>query len=70
MPGRVIAILAKAGDAVARGAPLLVMEAMKMEHTLKAPAAGTIARVLCALGEQVKEGAELLVLEDMAVTPK
>ena len=63
MPGRVIAILANEGDRVARGAPLIVMEAMKMEHTMKAPAAGTVTRILCKVGEQVKEGAELLALE-------
>jgi len=67
MPGRVIAILANEGDRVARGAPLIVMEAMKMEHTMKAPAAGTVTRILCKVGEQVKEGAELLALEDTPV---
>jgi 3-methylcrotonyl-CoA carboxylase alpha subunit len=40
------------------------MEAMKMEHTMKAPAAGIVERILCAVGEQVKEGAELLILAD------
>jgi 3-methylcrotonyl-CoA carboxylase alpha subunit len=63
MPGRIIAVLAKAGDAVARGAPLIVMEAMKMEHTITAPAAGVVEQVMCAIGEQVKEGAELLRLK-------
>jgi 3-methylcrotonyl-CoA carboxylase alpha subunit len=62
MPGRVLALLVTQGDAVARGAPLLIMEAMKMEHTLTAPADGRIEKVLCGVGEQVKEGAELLVL--------
>jgi 3-methylcrotonyl-CoA carboxylase alpha subunit len=64
MPGRVIAILAKEGDTVARGTPLIVMEAMKMEHTMNAPAPGMIARILCKVGEQIKEGTELLVLEN------
>jgi 3-methylcrotonyl-CoA carboxylase alpha subunit len=63
MPGRIIAILAKPGDTVVRGAPLIVMEAMKMEHTMTAPVAGRIARVLCSVGEQVKEGAELLAFD-------
>jgi 3-methylcrotonyl-CoA carboxylase alpha subunit len=36
------------------------MEAMKMEHTVVAPAAGMVERVMCAVGEQVKEGVELL----------
>jgi 3-methylcrotonyl-CoA carboxylase alpha subunit len=62
MPGRIIAVLAKAGDTVARGAPLIVMEAMKMEHTITAPGAGVIEKVMYANGEQVKEGAELLSL--------
>jgi 3-methylcrotonyl-CoA carboxylase alpha subunit len=60
MPGRVLAVMVKEGDKVARGAPLVVMEAMKMEHTVVAPAAGTVEKVLCGVGEQVKEGAELL----------
>jgi 3-methylcrotonyl-CoA carboxylase alpha subunit len=63
MPGRIIAVLVKAGDTVARGAPLVVMEAMKMEHTVTAPVAGTVERVECAVGEQVKEGVELLTFE-------
>jgi 3-methylcrotonyl-CoA carboxylase alpha subunit len=62
MPGRIIAVLAKAGDTVARGAPLIVMEAMKMEHTITAPGAGVIEKVMYANGEQVKEGVELLSL--------
>jgi 3-methylcrotonyl-CoA carboxylase alpha subunit len=62
MPGRIIAVLAKAGEKVARGAPLIVMEAMKMEHTITAPGPGVVEQVMCAQGEQVKEGAELLRL--------
>ena len=63
MPGRIVAVLVEAGDSVARGAPLVVMEAMKMEHTVTAPVPGTVGRVDCAAGEQVKEGMELLTLE-------
>ncbi len=63
MPGRVIAVLAGEGARVAAGAPLIVMEAMKMEHTLTAPAAGSVTKLLCAVGEQVKEGEELLRFE-------
>jgi 3-methylcrotonyl-CoA carboxylase alpha subunit len=63
MPGRVLAVNVVPGQAVARGAPLVVMEAMKMEHTVTAPRAGEIERVLCEVGEQVKEGTELLVLK-------
>jgi len=62
MPGRVLAVQVKPGQRVARGAPLMILEAMKMEHTVTAPAAGIVEAVLCAEGEQVKEGAELLKL--------
>jgi 3-methylcrotonyl-CoA carboxylase alpha subunit len=62
MPGKVVALLAKAGDAVKAGQPLAVMEAMKMEHTIAAPRDGTVAELLYAVGDQVAEGAELLRL--------
>ena len=48
--------------AVERGQALAVMEAMKMEHTILAPADGTVAELLYAPGDQVAEGAELLSL--------
>jgi 3-methylcrotonyl-CoA carboxylase alpha subunit len=64
MPGRVLAVQAKPGDAVTRGAPLVIMEAMKMEHTVRAPRAGVIGQVFIEVGEQIKEGTELLVLAD------
>ncbi len=60
MPGKVIAFLAKAGDAVTKGQPLAVMEAMKMEHTIAAPRDGTIEELLYGIGDQVDEGGELL----------
>ncbi len=63
MPGKVVALLAKAGDAVKAGQPLAVMEAMKMEHTIAAPRDGTVAELLYAVGDQVAEGAELLRLD-------
>jgi 3-methylcrotonyl-CoA carboxylase alpha subunit len=63
MPGKVIAVLVEPGAVVEKGAPLIVMEAMKMEHTIGAPAAGTIAEVLYAVGDQVTDGAQLLVLD-------
>ena len=53
MPGSVIAVHAKAGDAVTKGQPLVVVEAMKMEHTLTAPTDGTVADVLVRVGQQV-----------------
>jgi 3-methylcrotonyl-CoA carboxylase alpha subunit len=60
MPGKVIAVLVNAGATVERGAPLVIMEAMKMEHTITAPAAGTVQEILYAVGEQVAEGADLI----------
>jgi 3-methylcrotonyl-CoA carboxylase alpha subunit len=62
MPGKVVSFNVKAGDKVTKGQPLAVMEAMKMEHTIAAPADGTVAEVLYAPGDQVAEGAELLKL--------
>ena len=59
MPGTVTRILAAPGAEVARGAPLLVLEAMKMEHTLRAPADGRLEALKCAVGDIVAEGAEL-----------
>jgi 3-methylcrotonyl-CoA carboxylase alpha subunit len=64
MPGRIIAVLAEAGADVAKGQPLIVMEAMKMEHTIKAPAEGRIGKVRYAVGDQVEDGAELIVFEE------
>jgi 3-methylcrotonyl-CoA carboxylase alpha subunit len=63
MPGKVIAVLVAAGDAVKAGQALLITEAMKMEHSLTAPRDGTVAELLCSVGDQVAEGVELLRLE-------
>jgi 3-methylcrotonyl-CoA carboxylase alpha subunit len=60
MPGRVISVLAHAGDTVQAGQPLLVLEAMKMEHTLCAPQAALLTHCLCATGDQVSEGSTLM----------
>jgi 3-methylcrotonyl-CoA carboxylase alpha subunit len=62
MPGKVVSFTVKAGDPVKKGQALAVMEAMKMEHTIAAPADGTVAELLYAPGDQVAEGAELLKL--------
>jgi 3-methylcrotonyl-CoA carboxylase alpha subunit len=64
MPGRVVQLFIAAGDAVSQGQPLIVIEAMKMEHTIAAPRDGTIAAVRYAIGDLVEEGAELIALED------
>jgi len=53
LPGAVTKVLVREGDVVAEGDGLVVLEAMKMEHTLRAGGAGTVARVHCAAGEQV-----------------
>ncbi|MDO8347330.1 MAG: acetyl/propionyl/methylcrotonyl-CoA carboxylase subunit alpha [Rugosibacter sp.] len=63
MPGKVIALLAALGTKVEKGAPLLILEAMKMEHTLTAPAAGTVHAFHFAVGEQVADGVELVEFE-------
>jgi 3-methylcrotonyl-CoA carboxylase alpha subunit len=63
LPGKIIDLKVKAGDPVSRGQPLLVLEAMKMEHTLAAPADGTVKSVRYGVGEQVPEGAELVEFE-------
>jgi 3-methylcrotonyl-CoA carboxylase alpha subunit len=60
MPGRVVAWLAKPGNDVEKGGPLLILEAMKMEHTITAPSAGKLEGFRFAVGEQVTEGAELV----------
>ena len=60
MPGKVVSFAVKAGDKVSRGQPLAVMEAMKMEHTIAAPADGTVEELMFSPGEQVTEGDELL----------
>ncbi|MGD2128351.1 MAG: acetyl/propionyl/methylcrotonyl-CoA carboxylase subunit alpha [Lysobacterales bacterium] len=68
MPGVVVKLLAGPGQAVTKGDPLLVMEAMKMEHTIRAPADGCVAEYLFEAGEQVAGGDELLRFEPSACT--
>ena len=63
MPGKIVALLVDAGAQVDKGAPLLIMEAMKMEHTINAPSKGKVAELLYAVGDQVAEGAQLLSFE-------
>jgi len=65
MPGKVILLHVAPGARVERGAPLLVLEAMKMEHTISAPGDGLVTAIHFAAGELVEEGAELVVF-DMA----
>lgn len=60
MPGKVLRTMARAGDRVARGSTLLILEAMKMEHEIKAPADGTISAMPFSAGDQVEAGATLV----------
>ena len=62
MPGKVVSFAVQVGDKVVRGQTLAVMDAMKMEHTIAAPADGVVLELLYAAGDQVAEGAELLKL--------
>ncbi|MFZ6774031.1 acetyl/propionyl/methylcrotonyl-CoA carboxylase subunit alpha [Undibacterium sp. SXout7W] len=60
MPGKIVAVLVAKAQEVKKGDALLIMEAMKMEHTISAPHDGVIDDVLYAIGDQVTEGAQLL----------
>ena len=62
IPGRLIKLLVKAGDAVAAGQTLVVLEAMKMENELGAPRAGRIAEVRCSEGAAVEAGQDLITV--------
>jgi len=63
MPGRIVATLVATGTQVKRGTPLVVLEAMKMEHTLQAPADGTVKGYRAKAGDQVGDGAVLVDFE-------
>ena len=63
MPGRIIAVAVRDGEAVTKGQKLLTLEAMKMEHSLVAPFDGRIAQLSAAEGSQVSEGALLVKIE-------
>jgi len=63
MPGKVIALIAQPGAKVEKGAPLLILEAMKMEHTIAAPCAGLVKSFHFSVGDQVTDGAELVEFE-------
>jgi 3-methylcrotonyl-CoA carboxylase alpha subunit len=66
MPGRVLQVLVAPGDVVARGAVLLVLEAMKVQMRITAPAEGVVGAIRCAAGDLVEDGAELVTLETQA----
>jgi 3-methylcrotonyl-CoA carboxylase alpha subunit len=63
MPGTIIKVLVQAGDEVSANQPLIVMEAMKMEHTIVAPYDGVVSSVAFAPGQLVTGGAMLIELD-------
>jgi 3-methylcrotonyl-CoA carboxylase alpha subunit len=63
MPGSVIEVFVKEGEQVEKGHALMIIEAMKMEHTIVAPAPGRVSEVRFAPGDQVKEGDQLIAFE-------
>ncbi len=63
MPGTVLAVRVQVGDVVAEGQTLVVVEAMKMEHAIKAPTAGRVTRVCFGEGQRVSQGDRLIELE-------
>ena len=63
MPGKVVAVRVQLGDTVKRGQPLMIVEAMKMEHTITAPIDGIIAAINANVGEQVDEKSALIAFE-------
>ena len=66
MPGKVVTLMAEPGAIVEKGTPLLVLEAMKMEHTITAPKKGKVVSFHVAAGDQVADGAELVEFEEAA----
>jgi len=66
MPGKVVAVIAASGQTVRKGEPLVIMEAMKMEHTIAAPSDGLVEEVLYQVGDQVADGAPLLAFKAAA----
>ncbi|MBI3700514.1 MAG: acetyl/propionyl/methylcrotonyl-CoA carboxylase subunit alpha [Afipia sp.] len=63
LPGTVVALLVESGATVEKGAPILTLEVMKMEQTLRAPFAGTVKQLKCKVGDIVQEGVELAEIE-------
>ena len=64
MSGTVVSVLVATGEKVGKGAPLMILEAMKMEHTITAPSAGVVAAINFRAGDRVKEGADLVAIDD------
>jgi acetyl/propionyl-CoA carboxylase alpha subunit/acetyl-CoA carboxylase carboxyltransferase component len=70
MQGTIVSLSVKEGDAVAAGQPLLIMDAMKMQHEIKSPARGYVRRIAVEAGETIYEGAPLLFVEEADVEVK
>jgi acetyl/propionyl-CoA carboxylase alpha subunit len=70
MPGKVTKLLKHKGDAVQTGEVILVMEAMKMEYTLKANVSGTVDQLFCKAGDQVSLGKILAQIKEQAKASK
>jgi len=66
LPGTVVALLAEEGATLEKGAPILTLEVMKMEQTLRAPFAGVLKKIKCKVGDIVQEGVELAEIEPSA----
>jgi 3-methylcrotonyl-CoA carboxylase alpha subunit len=66
LPGTVVALLAEVGATLEKGAPILTLEVMKMEQTLRAPFAGVLKAIKCKVGDIVQEGVELAEIEPTA----
>ena len=66
LPGTVVALLAEEGAKIEKGAPILTLEVMKMEQTLRAPFAGVLRKIKCKVGDIVQEGVELAEVEPAA----
>ncbi|MFI5268179.1 MAG: biotin/lipoyl-containing protein [Chloroflexota bacterium] len=64
IPGLVVAVLAKAGDEVHEGQPLVIVEAMKMQMELKSPRSGHVAEVQVTPGQEVSQGQVLIIIGD------
>jgi len=69
LPGTVVKVRVAVGDTVAAGDTLVTIEAMKMEHEVRAPADGRVAEVDVAAGDQVEAGRVLVVVEDAGEEP-
>jgi 3-methylcrotonyl-CoA carboxylase alpha subunit len=69
MPGVVTKVMVVVGDEVAKGQPLVAIEAMKMEHQIRAPRAGRVKRVAASPGLMVQSGAVLVELDDAPGRP-